>query len=138
MTAAINAARAKGVKVIPTVTDGAGKGGMAAIIADPTQPGQPHRQPRGTVIAGGYDGIDLDYEVFAFTDGREHVGDDDAAAGCSSSTELSDALHAQGRLLIVTIPPVWEAPTPGAGQHDRRTTGSTPRTRSSRSSTSCG
>ena len=65
-------------------------------------------------LASGYDGIDLDYEQFAFTDGR---------ASWSSTmpqwvrfvAELSGALHANGKQLIVTIPPVWDAAAPVTG-----------------------
>src|SRR3954469_8597653 len=70
MTDAIRAARRNGLKVIPTVTDGAGKGGMAAILADPGQRADHVTNLVDTVLAGNYDGIDLDYEVFAFTDVR--------------------------------------------------------------------
>ena len=112
MTAAINAARAKGVKVIPTVTDGAGKGGMAAIIADDSARANHIANLVATVMNGGYDGVDLDYEVFAFTDGRS-TWPTTMPLWVQFVHQLSDALHAQGRMLIVTIPPVWEATTPG-------------------------
>jgi len=112
MGAAIRAARANGVKVIPTVTDGAGKGGMAAILADPVQRANHIANLVNTVVGGGYDGIDLDYEVFAFTDGRTTWATT-MPLWVQFVHELSDALHAQGRMLAVTIPPVWEATTPG-------------------------
>ena len=55
-------------------------------------------------MANGYDGIDLDYEVFAFSDGSSSW----AATQPNWTafvTELGAALKAQGKLLAVTIPP---------------------------------
>ncbi len=96
--------------MLPTITDGSGALTMAqAILADPVTPwsarGQ-HRQPRRCYR--GFDGIDLDYEGFAFSDGR---------ASWRVTTpvwnafiyELAAKLHANGRLLSVTMPPMWIA-----------------------------
>ena len=55
------------------------------------------------------DGIDLDYEQFAFADGRGTW----AATRpnwVAFVTELADALHADDRTLTVSIPPVWGLP----------------------------
>jgi spore germination protein YaaH len=104
--------RAAGLQVIPSVVDGNGKGVMAAILADPAQRAIHVQAITDLAVAQGYDGIDIDYEVFAFTDGR-------ASWPATKPnwiffvTELSAALHAQGKLLSITVPPVWNNGTAG-------------------------
>lgn len=96
--------RAAGLSVLPAIADGSGKGRMASVLADPAKRAGHISDLVALVTSQGYDGIDLDYETFAFSDGR---------ASWSATqpnwtafvNELSAALHAQGRLLSVTIPP---------------------------------
>ena len=111
VNAAIQRARAARRPVVPTITDGAGKGGMAAILADPGRRAGHIANVVSTVLGGGYDGIDVDYEQFAFTDGRASWGAT-MPNWVQFVAELSGALHAQGRQLYVTIPPVWNANAP--------------------------
>ena len=93
-----------GLTVIPAIADGSGKGRMAAVLADPAKRAAHIGDLVAMVTGGGYDGLDLDYETFAFSDGRSSW-----AATQPNWTafiqELSAALHAQGKLLSVTIPP---------------------------------
>ncbi|MBI4934689.1 MAG: hypothetical protein HY828_12465 [Actinobacteria bacterium] len=98
--------RAAGLKVIPSIVDGNGKGVMAGILADPAQRTAHVQTITNLVVAKGYDGIDIDYEVFAFTDGRTSWPAT-KPNWISFVTELGAALHAQGKLLSVTVPPVW-------------------------------
>lgn len=99
------AARASGAKVIPSVTDTTGKGIMATILADPVKRTK-HVQTLA-LLASAYDGIDLDYEGFAF-------GDDYSSWETTRPNwvafieELAVALHTNGKLLVVTIPPVYD------------------------------
>jgi spore germination protein YaaH len=96
--------RAAGVKVLPAIVDGAGKGRLAKTLADPALRAQHVADLVNLVVSNGYDGIDLDYEGFAFSDGRDSW----AATRPSWTTfvtELGAALKAQGKLLSVTIPP---------------------------------
>ena len=77
---------------------------MAATLADPALRAQHVADIVNLVVANGYDGIDLDYEVFAFSDGSSSW----AATQPNWTafvTELGAALKAQGKLLAVTIPP---------------------------------
>ncbi|MCX6432738.1 MAG: glycosyl hydrolase family 18 protein [Actinobacteria bacterium] len=93
-----------GLTVLPSIADGSGKGRMAKTLADPALRGQHVADIVSTVVNNGYDGIDLDYETFAFTDGSSSW----AATSPNWTTfisELGAALHAQGKLLAVTIPP---------------------------------
>ena len=93
-----------GLTVLPAIADGSGKGRMAATLADPAQRAQHVADIVALVVSNGYDGIDLDYEVFAFSDGSSSW----AATQPNWTafvTELGAALKAQGKLLAVTIPP---------------------------------
>jgi spore germination protein YaaH len=93
-----------GIPVLPAIVDGAGKGRLAKTLADPALRAQHVADLVNLVMANGYDGIDLDYEGFAFSDGSSSW-----AATQPNWTafviELGAALDAQGKLLSVTIPP---------------------------------
>lgn len=100
---ALTQLRGAGLKIIPAIADGSGRGRMAATLADPAKRTQHVADIVNLVVSNGYDGIDLDYEVFAFTDGR------DSWAATQPNwtafvTELGARLHEQGKLLTVTIP----------------------------------
>lgn len=100
--------RARGLKVIPSLTDGISVGqeeGMAIMLRDQMDA---HVAAIVTKVMTGvdgiaFDGIDLDYEGFAFND---------APASWSRTKpiwvdfvgRLGAALHAQGKLLSVTVP----------------------------------
>lgn len=96
--------RAAGLTVLPAIADGSGKGRMAAVLADPAKRAGHVADLVALVVNGGYDGIDLDYEVFAFSDGRASWPATQPN-WTAFVTELASALHAQGKLLSVTIPP---------------------------------
>lgn len=93
-----------GLTVLPSIADGSGKGQMAAALADPAQRTAHVNDIVNLVQNSGYDGIDLDYEQFAFNDGSASW-----AATQPNWTafvqELGGALRARGKLLAVTIPP---------------------------------
>jgi hypothetical protein len=102
----VQALRARGLPVIPSITDGTGRLVMRDILADPVTRTQHVQAIVGLVVSRGYDGIDLDYEGFAFTDpssARPSI----AAAWGAFVQELGPALEAQGKLLSVTVPPIW-------------------------------
>lgn len=96
--------RAAGLVVLPAIADGSGKGRMAATLADPAGRAGHVTDLVSLVTSNGFDGIDLDYETFAFSDGSSSW-----AATQPNWTafvqELGAALHAQGKLLSITIPP---------------------------------
>ncbi|MDP1877949.1 MAG: glycosyl hydrolase family 18 protein [Actinomycetota bacterium] len=96
--------KAAGLVVLPAIADGSGKGRMAATLADPAKRTAHVADLVALVTSNGFDGIDLDYETFAFSDGSSSW-----AATQPNWTafvqELGAALHAQGKLLSVTIPP---------------------------------
>lgn len=96
--------RGAGLRILPAIADASGKGTMAATLADPAKRTMHIADIVNLVVSNNYDGIDLDYEIFAFSDGRASW-----AATQPNWTafvnELSAALRAQGKLLSVTIPP---------------------------------
>jgi spore germination protein YaaH len=96
--------KAAGLTVLPSIADGSGKGRMASTLADPALRGQHVADIVSLVTSNGYDGIDLDYETFAFTDGSSSWGATQPN-WTAFVNELAAALHAQGKLLAVTIPP---------------------------------
>lgn len=100
-------ARAQGLNVLPSITDGSGKWIMATVIlANTTSRTQHVQNIVNLVMANGFDGIDLDYEGFAFTDGTASWPTT-KPVWVAFVTELANALHQNGKLLSVTIPPTW-------------------------------
>lgn len=95
--------RGAGLSVLPAIADGSGKGRMAATLADPAKRAGHIADIVALVTSNGYDGIDLDYEVFAFTDGRASWPATQPN-WIAFVNELGNALHAQGKLLSVTVP----------------------------------
>lgn len=96
--------RAAGLTILPAIADGSGKGRMAATLADPALRSAHVNDLVSLVMTNGFDGIDLDYEVFAFSDGSSTWAVT-RPNWVAFVTELATALHAQGKLLSVTIPP---------------------------------
>jgi spore germination protein YaaH len=95
--------RGAGLTILPAIADGSGKGRMATALADPAQRTTHVNEIVELVMSNGFDGIDLDYEAFAFSDGSSTW-----AATQPNWTafvvELSAALRAQGKQLAITIP----------------------------------
>lgn len=93
--------------VVPSIVDGLAAGQMAAIIADPAT-----RQRHIEAIIqfaqdGDYDGIDLNYEQFAFADGRD-TWETTRPNWVLFIAELADKLESDGRTLTVSIPVVYD------------------------------
>ena len=102
-----------GLTILPTITDDSGAGTLAGIIAN--------SKTRAALIdtltklatdtTTAFDGIDLDFEKFAYSDG--------AASWPTTAPnwiifirELSTALHARGKLLAIDTPLLFD-PTTG-------------------------
>ena len=94
--------------VVPSIVDGLPAGGMAAILADP----ETRRLHVEAIVEfaqdGNYDGIDLDYEQFAFADGRD-TWEATRPNWVSFVAELAEELHGDERTLTVSIPVVYDA-----------------------------
>ena len=74
-------ARDSTANVVPSIVDAMPAGGMAAVLADPATRAQHVDAIAAFAADGGYDGIDIDYEQFAFADGRETWADDTPELG---------------------------------------------------------
>lgn len=106
------AARAKSQRVTPSIVDATGKGVLAAILLDPARRAA-HIQSIVSVVNTGidgkaYDGIDIDYEGFAFTDGRATWAATQPG-WIAFVKELGAALRANGKTLSITVPPTWSS-----------------------------
>jgi spore germination protein len=106
MNAIKSAAATRGVPVVPAIRDGSGKGVLAAWLADPVTRSQHADALVNLVVGNGFAGIDLDYEGFAFADGRA-TWPALQPNWVAFVQELAGKLHAQGRQLHVTVPPIW-------------------------------
>ncbi|MCB9412117.1 MAG: hypothetical protein H6525_04615 [Actinobacteria bacterium] len=115
--AAMAQLRAAGKKVLPAITDGTPRGYMAAVLQDPTTRAAHVEQLLELVRSGGFDGIDLDYEGFAFSDGTS-TWNATKPAWAAFVTELAARFHANGLLVTAAVPtsPYWvyDFPTLGA------------------------
>ena len=95
--------RNAGFKIIPTITDGMEKLVLAKLLAKSNDRAAIIKPILDLVMSKNFDGIDLDFEGFAFVDGT-------ASWPTTKPNwvlfvkELSAALHAQGKLLSITAP----------------------------------
>jgi spore germination protein YaaH len=102
-----SAAAAAGVPFIATIFDDSPSGTMAGILADPVTRAAHVQAVVDVVVNGGYDGVDLDYETFAFSDARSTW----AATRpnwIAFLTELDARLEPLAKQLIVSVPPVYD------------------------------
>ena len=113
------AATQTGKPIVATVVDAMGRLGMAGVLADPAS--RTAHVNALVTFAGGFNGIDLDYESFAFSDGQGSWSTVDGVPGTYDNwgaflTELSAALHANGKTLQVSVPPIYDnSQTPKSG-----------------------
>ena len=105
LNATVQAARTAGLPLIVGIFDSTAPGVMSGILADPAGRTAHVQQIVSLAVNNGYDGIDLDYEVFAFNQ-RAQWGEI-KPNWIAFVSELSAALHASGTLLSVTVPPVY-------------------------------
>ena len=97
------AMRAAGFQIIPTITDGTDKLALANLLANPANRTQTAKTIFDFVVLNNYDGIDLDFEGFAFVDGS-NTWAKTAPSWVAFVKELSALLHANNKLLSVSTP----------------------------------
>jgi spore germination protein len=109
----VDTAREAGLTLTPSIVDALPSGAMASILASPT--GRARHVAAIVALAADLDadGIDIDYEKFAFDDPRS-TWDDTRVAFADFIDELATALHADGRRLVVSVPPVYDDGTTDA------------------------
>jgi spore germination protein YaaH len=99
----LTAMRNAGLAIIPTITDGTDKLVLAGLLKNPTSRTQIVNAIMNLVRTNNYDGIDLDFEGFAFVDGNS-TWTSTAPLWTALVKELSSALHAEKKLLSVSTP----------------------------------
>jgi spore germination protein YaaH len=107
MAQTVGALRNAGFALIPTITDGTDQGVLAGLLAKPAARTQIVQAITDMVMANNYDGIDLDFEGFAFVDGNT-TWSKTAPLWTAFVKELSASLHAQKKLLSVSTPYVLD------------------------------
>ncbi len=107
MAQTVGALRNAGFSLIPTITDGTDKGVLAGLLAKPASRTQIVQAITTMVVTNNFDGIDLDFEGFAFVDGNA-TWNKTAPLWTAFVKELSVALHAQKKILSVSTPYVLD------------------------------
>ena len=116
MAIPLQSMRASGFKVIPTITDGTevdpktGKISqmvLSNLLADPVSRLNVINSILNLVMTNNFDGIDLDFESFAFVDAIS-TWSTTQTRWVQFISDLSIALHAQGKILSITTPPLFD------------------------------
>ena len=97
------ALRNAGMTIIPTISDGTDELVLANLLAKPVSRKQVVEAIVATVASQNYDGIDLDFEGFAFIDPNTSWKTT-APNWVLFVKELSAALHAEKKILSITTP----------------------------------
>ena len=99
--------RSAGYLLIPTLTDGTEKLELQSIMSKPKQRTQTINTILELVRSKNFDGIDLNFEGFAFKDGTASW-EKTRPLWVEFVKELSIALRAEGKLLSVTTPVLFD------------------------------
>ena len=99
--------RRAGLQIIPTITDGTKKLVLSGYLSNATTRTTIVKTIVDLVMKNNFDGIDLDFEGFAFEDGNTSWKMT-APRWILFIKELSIALHANNKLLSVTTPYVYD------------------------------
>lgn len=103
ITEPLTALRNAGMTIIPTISDGTDKLVLANLLSKPVSRKQVVDEIVATVASQNYDGIDLDFEGFAFIDPNT-TWKATAPNWVLFVKELGAALHAQKKILSITTP----------------------------------
>ena len=99
--------RRAGLQIIPTMTDGTAKLVLSEYLSNATTRTTIVNTIVDLVVKNNFDGIDLDYEGFAFVDGNT-TWSKTAPRWVALVKELSIALHAKNKLLSVSTPYLYD------------------------------
>ena len=97
------ALRGAGYQIIPTITDGTDKLVLSNALSNAEERTKIVNSIVNLVMANNFDGIDLDFEGFAFIDGRASWVKTEPA-WVAFIKELSTALHSRNKLLSIDTP----------------------------------
>jgi len=101
------AADAADVVLTASIIDDNPAGVTAAILADPATRATHVEAIVQLAVANDFGGIDIDYEKFAFSDGRE-TWEATRPNWVAFIRELAAALHALDKTLVVSVPPMYD------------------------------
>jgi spore germination protein YaaH len=107
MEQTLTSLRNAGFTIIPTITDGTVENMLASLMAKPASRTQIVKAITDLVISNNFDGIDLDFEGFAFVDSNK-TWPKTAPVWTAFVKELSVSLHAQKKLLSVSTPYLFD------------------------------
>lgn len=107
MAQTVGALRNAGFSLIPTITDGTTKDVLAGLLAKPASRTQIVQAITTMVVTNNFDGIDLDFEGFAFVDSNK-TWTKTAPLWTAFVKELSTSLKAEKKLLSVSTPYVLD------------------------------
>ena len=107
MSQTIDALKGAGLSLIPTITDGTEKDMLATLLAKPASRTQIVDVITNMVMTNNFDGVDLDFEGFAFVDSNK-TWPKTAPLWTALVKELSAALHAKNKILSVSTPYVLD------------------------------
>ena len=116
MAQTIASLRGAGFSLIPTITDGTEKDILAGLLAKPASRTQIVDAIKTMVVTNNFDGIDLDFEGFAFVDSNK-TWPKTAPLWTAFVKELSAALRAEKKLLSVSSPYVLDPTAPQKGYY---------------------
>ena len=100
-------ARTRGIPLVGSLYDRTAPDVMAALLADPESRAAHIDAIVEFAADHDFQGIDINYENFAFNDGRETWATT-RPVWVTFIEELSARLHADGRMLTVSVPPVYD------------------------------
>jgi spore germination protein YaaH len=107
MAQTVASLRGAGFTLIPTITDGTEKDVLAGLLAKPASRTQIIEAITTMVVSNNFDGIDLDFEGFAFVDSNK-TWPKTAPLWTAFVKELSASLRAQKKMLSVSTPYVLD------------------------------
>lgn len=116
MSTPLTTMRDSGFQIIPTITDGTGNLALAKLLSAPATMTQVVTTITNLVVANNFDGIDLDFEGFAFSDGSASWPAT-RIAWDAFIAQLSTSLHNLGKLLSVTTPVLFDPATGKKGYY---------------------
>ena len=112
----ISTMKGAGFTVIPTITDGMEKLVLSNLLSTESGRSAAVKAITDTVLINNYDGIDLDFEGFAFVDGNSSW-DKTKPFWVAFVKSLSESLHANGKLLSITTPYLLDPATGKKGYY---------------------
>jgi HAD superfamily hydrolase (TIGR01509 family) len=105
---AMSIARSANSKIVPMILDQSPTGSLAAALADPGRRAQHVDAIAKLVNDNGYDGINIDYEQFAFKESKASWPRI-SADFVSFLGDLAAALHPLGKTVSVVLAPIYDA-----------------------------